>query len=488
MPIIPKLNLKAAIRFNDSSSLNISSEPNPIEATLSKLEHASESQQLTEQAEPVTSPIHDEENEYEFDDGDFDDDHNFKTTLPLTNEIVYTNSIHEDGGETAVVQPSSSSSLRVELGEESFTKIKPLTMTIDNGIETSLQSFSDGDSVSGLSIRSDVSYTCEALQIMSKVDQINQQRLKLKQPKSPTPSDVSTYSATKRKRRRTIQKLTEDPNKLPLCDLLFYNPPLTIFQSKAQEDINNNSKDDESSTKAPASIKCRRSSRTRSVASDSSNKSDRGKRSLLNVDNLDEIDEETVIDENLANASNTDNEPLKFDESGNIVINETNLFNDPKAKKPEAKMKSSTTYTSFRRRERTSNAWNSEETSMFYTALELVGTDFTLMEAVFFKNSVRDRRQLKQKFKREEKVNREYIDSILFKTLQKRSKMTKQLQTVDKDLVTGTEVINVAAVAATDSGAITTPSVVIQSESNVAAAAAAVTFTFKFGSGREWKF
>ena len=138
-------------------------------------------------------------------------------------------------------------------------------------------------------------------------------------------------------------------------------------------------------------------------------------------------------------------------------------------------MKSSTTYTSFRRRERTSNAWNSEETSMFYTALELVGTDFTLMEAVFFKNSVRDRRQLKQKFKREEKVNREYIDSILFKTLQKRSKMTKQLQTVDKDLVTGTEVINVAAVAATDSGAITTPSVVIQSESNVAAAAAAVT-------------
>ena len=64
---------------------------------------------------------------------------------------------------------------------------------------------------------------------------------------------------------------------------------------------------------------------------------------------------------------------------------------------------------------------------MFYTALEIVGTEFTLMEAVFFKDRGRNRKQLKQKFKREEKINRECIDSILYKSLRNRSKLGGQL-------------------------------------------------------------
>ena len=240
------------------------------------------------------------------------------------------------------------------------------------------------------------------------------------EPQSPSSNSVAEGPA--RKRRRAINKLTSDPTKLPLCDLLFYNPPPTIFQSKAQEDLNNN-KEETSKIIVPAK---RRASRSSSQASETSNKSGIN---LLDIEDDFMKSGDENAEKHISNNPGASDEPmLMLDESGNIVIKNPNALANEKDKKPEAKIKSSTTYSSFRRRERSKNIWNTEETGMFYTALEIVGTDFSLMEAVFFKDRARSRKQLKQKFKREEKINRDYIDSILYKSLRNRSKLTVQLQ------------------------------------------------------------
>eukprot|EP00177_Eucheuma_denticulatum_P004074 GFKZ01007380.1.p1 GENE.GFKZ01007380.1~~GFKZ01007380.1.p1 ORF type:complete len:316 (-),score=40.24 GFKZ01007380.1:15-827(-) len=54
--------------------------------------------------------------------------------------------------------------------------------------------------------------------------------------------------------------------------------------------------------------------------------------------------------------------------------------------------------------------WSQQETDKFYQALRMFGTDFSLMERLFPKRS---RRQLKFKFKREDKENPKRVDEAL---------------------------------------------------------------------------
>jgi len=61
-----------------------------------------------------------------------------------------------------------------------------------------------------------------------------------------------------------------------------------------------------------------------------------------------------------------------------------------------------------------SEKWTSEETDEFYDAIRRYGTDFTLLEKLFVKRS---RKQLKSKFKREEKENPRRIDEALKNTI-----------------------------------------------------------------------
>ncbi|XP_064635575.1 transcription factor TFIIIB component B'' homolog [Lineus longissimus] len=68
-----------------------------------------------------------------------------------------------------------------------------------------------------------------------------------------------------------------------------------------------------------------------------------------------------------------------------------------------------TTYASFRNRTLT-KAWTQKETTKFYTALSAVGTDFSLVHQLFPK---RTRREIKNKFKKEERVNKYLIDKAL---------------------------------------------------------------------------
>lgn len=70
------------------------------------------------------------------------------------------------------------------------------------------------------------------------------------------------------------------------------------------------------------------------------------------------------------------------------------------------------TSASFMRRNK-SERWSREETEKFYDALRKYGTDFSMLEKVF---PNRTRRQLKNKFKREERENAGLIDEILSKS------------------------------------------------------------------------
>ncbi|XP_046444182.1 transcription factor TFIIIB component B'' homolog [Daphnia pulex] len=63
-------------------------------------------------------------------------------------------------------------------------------------------------------------------------------------------------------------------------------------------------------------------------------------------------------------------------------------------------------YGSWRKRRR-ADRWSMEETSRFYLALKMLGTDFSLMEPLF---PGRDRVDLKRKFKSEEKTNSALVD------------------------------------------------------------------------------
>lgn len=55
--------------------------------------------------------------------------------------------------------------------------------------------------------------------------------------------------------------------------------------------------------------------------------------------------------------------------------------------------------------------WKPEETQKFFSALQIFGTDFTMIEKVF--NGERSREQIKNKFRKEERINKGHIDTLL---------------------------------------------------------------------------
>ncbi|KAG5841099.1 hypothetical protein ANANG_G00196010 [Anguilla anguilla] len=106
---------------------------------------------------------------------------------------------------------------------------------------------------------------------------------------------------------------------------------------------------------------------------------------------------------------------VKVAEDGSLVIDEESLTvrvtraqgpsivegNDPVFERG-----STTTYTSFRNL-KYSKPWSDKETDMFYLALSMVGSDFSMMCYLF---PHRDRKEVKNKFKREEKTSSWRID------------------------------------------------------------------------------
>lgn len=67
-------------------------------------------------------------------------------------------------------------------------------------------------------------------------------------------------------------------------------------------------------------------------------------------------------------------------------------------------------YGKWNKKRRRSCEWTMKETARFYKALSTVGTDFSLMETLF---TWRSRAELKTKFKKEERTNRDLVDRAL---------------------------------------------------------------------------
>lgn len=81
---------------------------------------------------------------------------------------------------------------------------------------------------------------------------------------------------------------------------------------------------------------------------------------------------------------------------------------------PLSKRKAVSLYSRRGERKQMSQKWTTEETEKFFHALRTFGTDFTLMEGMF---KGRDRRQIKAKFKKEERDHPELVDMALRSTI-----------------------------------------------------------------------
>ncbi|KAG8456451.1 hypothetical protein GDO86_002292 [Hymenochirus boettgeri] len=124
-------------------------------------------------------------------------------------------------------------------------------------------------------------------------------------------------------------------------------------------------------------------------------------------------DEEDDLDEN------EDDGPLlvprvKVAEDGSIILDEESLTVEVSRTKgavvenddPIFERGSTTTYSSFRRN-KYSKPWSEQESELFFLAISMVGTDFSMIAQLF---PHRERIEIKNKFKREERMNSWRID------------------------------------------------------------------------------
>ncbi|XP_019937683.2 transcription factor TFIIIB component B'' homolog isoform X2 [Paralichthys olivaceus] len=106
---------------------------------------------------------------------------------------------------------------------------------------------------------------------------------------------------------------------------------------------------------------------------------------------------------------------VKVAEDGSLIIDEESLTvevqrakgpNPAQDRDPIFERGSTTTYSSFRKSSYT-KPWSSEETDMFYLAVSMVGTDFSMICQLF---PHRARSEIKNKFKKEERANSWRVD------------------------------------------------------------------------------
>merc|ERR1712131_490098 len=68
------------------------------------------------------------------------------------------------------------------------------------------------------------------------------------------------------------------------------------------------------------------------------------------------------------------------------------------------------TCTTYSKKSKNRTTWSNQETDIFYMALQLCGSDFSLINRIF---SDKSRRSLKMKFIKEERKDKQKIDTLL---------------------------------------------------------------------------
>ncbi|XP_078670885.1 uncharacterized protein LOC144911008 [Branchiostoma floridae x Branchiostoma belcheri] len=217
------------------------------------------------------------------------------------------------------------------------------------------------------------------------------------QPERRREKEQEEEEGPAKRRQRHNQSKPPDKNRMTMADLIYYNPKTNMMKSTEE--------------------KAKKLKEKKKQKQDVDAMSERGQEEEMEEELLEEAgsqdkppaEEEADGDDSLLVPQ------VRVAEDGTIVLNEQSLTVSTPAKAGSdgdiiREDESNTTYSSFRKKVPQTQAWNMKETIKFYEALSTVGTDFTLMAAMLPK---RTRAQLKAKFKKEEKQNRNLVDRAL---------------------------------------------------------------------------
>lgn len=208
------------------------------------------------------------------------------------------------------------------------------------------------------------------------------------QPPAPTPSTPSEPRTRKvekqvrrRSRRVSARKPPADRSAMTMQDLIYYNPPGNPMPEKSSKTLS----------------KEKVVSETRSVADAEEQEA---------VDDVAEQEEDETAEVGPR---------VRLGPNGEITLDEESLVIRRQVAQPTTRAVvyetgGETNYASFRKNVKGRCTWTPAQTARFYRALSVCGTDFTLMATFFPK---RTRQELKNKFKREERRNRELVDRTI---------------------------------------------------------------------------
>jgi len=131
---------------------------------------------------------------------------------------------------------------------------------------------------------------------------------------------------------------------------------------------------------------------------------------------------------------------LKLDANGEMIIDEKTLEIETTAEVEARKvlansslilMDETTGDNGFYKRHKRTPTWSADDTVRFYRSLQIIGTDFSLMCQMFPK---RTRRDIKLKYKREERINGQLINkALLYPKAFNIQELKEQLQKEDED-------------------------------------------------------
>ncbi|KAJ3605091.1 hypothetical protein NHX12_027141 [Muraenolepis orangiensis] len=197
-----------------------------------------------------------------------------------------------------------------------------------------------------------------------------------------------------RKSQFRVKEYNLDPSKMTMRDLVHYLPVSNPMSTYLEE----NTPENETVVPPPAAgEELPKMAQDPGMASQKANEED--------IDNDEGWDEEdaTMVPR------------VTVAEDGSLIIDESSLtvqVRRAKGPNPAAdrdaifERGSTTTYSSFRKKTHC-KSWSSEETDMFFLAVSMVGTDFSMICQLF---PHRSRSEIKNKFKKEEKLNSWRID------------------------------------------------------------------------------
>ncbi|XP_076141046.1 uncharacterized protein LOC143123479 isoform X3 [Alosa pseudoharengus] len=202
------------------------------------------------------------------------------------------------------------------------------------------------------------------------------------------------------KTKRIQYETLKDHSKMTMRELIYYLPKTNPMKSYQEKDQHSN----ETTLSSPDPSE---------VSEEIPSQLEQQIQSQHHVEEQEQTHEEDL-------SESEPNEPLlvpqvKVAEDGSLIIDEESLTvevlrnkgpNLSEDRDPIFERGSTTTYSSFRKGSYT-KPWSSQETDMFFLAISMVGTDFSMIGSMF---PHRARSEIKNKFKKEERANAWRID------------------------------------------------------------------------------